>query len=279
MAALRITRGSLQKRYRERTKELLDLAIDLPSRPSPDQIHDLRVVVRRIQMTLRLLPKNIRESQSFKRFNFSLKSVLKATSRLRDLDTLTYTLELHKATLPGELLVTLENQRSDEAARARAATEVLTEVPAPDLDTSLVRGKKLSRRLRKQVRKSKKVTTGLMTDVMNAESKVNELHALRKEIKKMRYLLELGDGSPSEVASLTKWQESLGAIHDLDVAASYLEGSHMESKRKVILDLMRTRHAHYLTLVREYRKDLIKAPREGYTLSLNPLTPSGIDLS
>jgi CHAD domain-containing protein len=273
LVALRVGRRFLEKRYRQSTRALQELAGDLPSRPSPDQIHDLRVTARRIQTMYRLLPGKVRRSQAFKKFGLSLRSVMKATTQLRDLDTLMDTLKSHRGDLPAEFLVTLENQRSDAAAQARVATGVLAQVPAPRLDASLIRSKKLSMKLRKRLRRSRKVSAGLLTEVVDDETKVEELHALRKEGKKMRYLLELSDGRPSELSILTGWQDSLGAIHDLDVAVSYLEGSRKESKRDVILELRRARDARYQKFVREHGKKSIEASGKGRPLAAHPAHP------
>ena len=256
MAALRVGRKSLRKGYADRTKSAQNLAASLPDRPSPDEIHDLRVAARRIQMTRRLLPRRMRASPDSKRFDFALRSVLKATSQLRDIDTLMVTLESHKDSLPPGLLVGLENQRIDAAARAKAAIGVLAEVRAPELDTSGIGGKQLSGRLRKRVRKHSKAASEMLTDVLNDESKVKELHSLRKEVKKIRYMVELADKTPARLSSLVKWQESLGAIHDLDVAIAYLEGAEAVSKRRAIIELRQARHSSYLKFVRDYRTGL-----------------------
>jgi CHAD domain-containing protein len=175
------------------------------------------------------------------------------------MDTLMDTLQSHSSSLLADLLVNLDNQRSDVAARANAAIGVLAELEAPDLDTSGIRRKQLSRRLRKRVSKHSRAASALLTEVLNDESKVDELHSLRKEVKKVRYLMELADKSPARLSSLVKWQESLGAIHDLDVAASYLEGAEASSKRRAILELRRARHSSYLKFVRDYRTDLMQA--------------------
>jgi len=278
MAALRVGRRSLEGQYRDKTKALLELAVDLPVRPSSDQIHDLRVTARRLQMMRRLLPREVRGSQGFRRFGFALKSVLRATSQLRDLDTLMDTLESHKTNLPRELLVTLENQRSDAAVRAKAATDVLAEVPAPEFDSSRLKGKRLTKRLKKRVSKSRNSAAGLMAQVLQNESKVVELHTLRKDVKRMRYLLELADGSPRELPSLTKWQESLGAIHDIDVAIAYLEGSRIESRRKAILELQRIRHSRYLKFVHDYRTGLIEASDAGNVFPASLRAAPGLSL-
>lgn len=259
MAALRVSRGSLQRRYRDRTKTLLELSGGLPDRPTPDDVHDLRVTARRIQMIRRLLPRAVRESPDSSGFDLALRSVMKSTSQLRDLDTLIETLEAHRAGIPDELLVSLENQRSDAAARARAPASVLTDITVPDLEPSDVKGKRASRRLRKRVKKGSRSASELLTDVLNDEDKVEELHSLRKEIKKLRYLLELADGGAARVPTLTKWQESLGAIHDLDVAISYLEELRFDDRRRAIRELRRARHANYVKFVRDYRTAFIES--------------------
>ena len=263
MVALRVGRRSLAKGYADRTGALLKMVAGLQERPSPNEVHDLRVAARRIQVIRRLMPRGLRNSKDSKAFNSALKSVLKATSQLRDLDTLVVTLRSHKGNLPPGLLISLENQRSDSAARAKATISALTDVKVPELDTSRLRGKKLSRRFRKDVRSHSRKASSFLTGVLNDESRVTELHSLRKEAKKLRYLLELADKAPERLSSLTKWQDSLGAIHDLDVAVSYLKGIGAGDGRGAILELQRTRHDNYLEFVRAYRSDRIQALGDG----------------
>ena len=258
MAPPRVRSKSLHRRYKDETRTLTDLAMSLPGRPTSDDIHDLRVAARRTQVIRRLLPRDFRESQVSQNFDFVLKSALKSTSQLRDLDTLSDTLRSHRTNLPPELLVNLDNQRSDLAARAGTACAVITGTPVPDFDPSGIRGKKLSRRLKKSAKKRGRVASQLLAEVLNDESKVDELHALRKEVKKLRYLLELADGGSDKLPKLTKWQDSLGSIHDLDVAVSYLEKSHFDSKQAAIRELRRVRHERYLKFVRDYKTDLLR---------------------
>jgi len=255
MAALRISRRSFERQYRDRAKTLLKLARDLPDRPSPADIHELRVTARRIQVMRRLLPRGVRRSQESGRFGLALKSVLMATSQLRDSDTLLDTLGAHKGSIPSEILVKLENQRSDMAARAKVATNLIAEVPALDPDSLRIRGKKISRRLRKRISQQGRSAAKLLPTVLGDESKVTELHSLRKDVKKLRYLLELADKKPPELPIMTRWQESLGSIHDLDVAASYLRSQADHAADGKVRELLRIRHSRYLKFVTEYMTD------------------------
>jgi CHAD domain-containing protein len=182
----------------------------------------LRVAARRVQAMKGLLPKSSRRSKRGRRFGIALTSLLKSTSQVRDLDTLMMTLETQKASLPSELMRSLENERSDFAATTRPAGQAFSGVKAPSIDPSEVAPGRLTRRLRKLIRERAHRVGVLLSIVTSAESKVDELHSLRKEVKKLRYVMELGDGVSSELKVLAQWQEALGAIHDLDVAIDYL---------------------------------------------------------
>jgi CHAD domain-containing protein len=271
MSRLRVNSSSFEERYGEKSKALLELARTLPERPSPTAIHDLRVTARRIQVMFRLLPKRASFSESSMMFALVLKSILKATSQLRDLDTLMETLEPYRAELPAEVFLSLENERSDSAARAKAAMEVLAEAPSSDLDTSEIRGKRLSRRLRKRVRKHGRRAAELLGEVLEDESKVKDLHALRIEVKKLRYLLELGSKIPPELPVMTKWQDSLGAVHDLDVAMDYIQRNRLDfTKDRVIHGLRGRRHSSYVKFLSDFGTDSMEALGSSKVLAPGP---------
>jgi CHAD domain-containing protein len=252
MVALKVGAKAFERIYRERATALLELARGLPDRPLKAEIHDLRVTARRIQVMRRLLPRAARSSHASKQFELSLKSVLKATSQLRDLDTLLETLEPYKLALPEDGFRRLANQRSDAAVGAKLASSVLVDVPPAGFEDSELRGKRLSRRLRKSVRKHSRRASELLSRVVQDESKIAELHALRKEVKKLRYLCELADDTPRDLSVLTKWQEHLGAIHDYDVALVFVRGS-VEPKGRLVSTLERVRQASYQKFLREWR--------------------------
>jgi CHAD domain-containing protein len=252
MVALKVGAKAFERNYRERAVALLELAKGLPDRPSEAEIHDLRVTARRIQVMRGLLPKAVRGSQASKRFELSLKSVLKATSQSRDLDTLLETLEPYKLALPEDDFRRLGNQRSDAAVGAKMASSVLVDVPPPSIEDSELRGRKLSRRLRKSVRKHSRRASELLSKVVQDDSKIAELHALRKEVKKLRYLCELADDTPRDLAVLAKWQEHLGAVHDFDVALDFVRGSR-EPKGSAVNMLERARRASYQKFLKEWR--------------------------
>jgi len=265
---------AFERLYRERSEALHELAKELPDRPTASDIHDLRVTARRLQVMGRLLPRRMRGSPATARFETSLKSVLKATSQLRDLDTLLETLGPYRKTLSQDVFDRLENQRSDAAARAGVASSLLVDVPAPSPAASGMRGKKLSRRLRKSIRKHGREASGLLERVAQDESRVAELHALRKEVKKLRYLCELADDTPRELEVLAKWQDSLGAVHDVDVALEFVRGSSDELRGMAATQMERARHTNYAKFLEEYRVDSVETIRKSKMLAVGSILPT-----
>jgi len=256
MAGLRASAKGFARSYAQRTKDLQELAWSSSEGLSPDAVHDLRVATRRVQMLCRLLPRDSRRSEEYERLDAAVSSLLKATSRVRDFDTLTLTLETWKASLPPALFSTLANERANALRGVKATVEAVSGALPPTFDFSLIDSKKLSRRLRRRVERRSNVVLGLLDTVMSDESRIEELHALRKETKKLRYLLELADKSPRELPVLTAWQERLGAIHDLDVAVDCIRRSQLDfPKQKAIAELMRRRHLGYRRFGRECGRD------------------------
>ena len=205
-----------------------------------------------------MLPKGVRRSRKYRRFGAALKSIMGATSELRDLDTLIETLELHRTNLPEEFIAGLQSLRAVAAGRAKVAKKLLAARSPPKLRKTDVGKRKLPRRLTGRAQKGSRLVAGLLEKVKEDESKAKELHALRKEVKKLRYLLELADVAPPELSVLLRWQESLGAIHDLDVAVAFLQNSDIESRERAIEELQGVRHQNYVSFTNECEKDLMK---------------------
>ena len=53
--------------------------------------------------------------------------------------------------------------------------------------------------------------------------KIEELHELRKNSKKLRYLLELLPKEDKSISKLINIQDKLGLIHDFDITIAFLE--------------------------------------------------------
>ena len=89
------------------------------------------------------------------------------------------------------------------------------------------------------VRLRERIELHLPVVLTNAD-KLKELHEMRKDSKKLRYLLELSSHQNKEVqaviAGLEDIQDSLGTIHDCDTMISYMKTVRQRNNVKHILD-------------------------------------------
>lgn len=267
MAGIRASPKSFGKRYKRYTRSLAKLAKDLPDRMSPESVHDLRVTIRRIQMMCRLLPGQVRRSRSFSKYDLGAKSLFKSTTRLRDFDTLAKMLRSRKAGLPSNLLESIDKRRMNAIKGAVTAMKVFGGAVPPSVAPSMINGKRLSRKLGRRVRSRSRAIQELLGRVLKDEKKVDELHALRKEAKKLRYLLEIADKKPAELGVLEGWQESLGIVHDLDVALRFLETSRWKVQSEAAIDELRqSRHLAYVQFAKSYKTGASEALRDSKIL-------------
>ena len=62
--------------------------------------------------------------------------------------------------------------------------------------------------------------------MINDDKKIDELHKMRKDFKKLRYTIELSlsnKKTPLHIENLKKIQDRLGEIHDSDIMLDYLK--------------------------------------------------------
>ncbi len=256
LSALKTSRKAISKRYSQAASKLRS-EIGNQNGFSPEAVHDLRVATRRMQAVYKILPKEIRELESTTRSEVTLGKILKATSRLRDRDTLRSTLGPHAPSLPQGLLDSLVTQRGKDVAESMKALGRLQSVYPATLHLQKTTNKALSRSLDTRAKKRETIVRRLLVKVTADESKVKVLHELRKQVKKLRYSLELSDKEVPNIPVLTEWQEELGKIHDLDVAIDYLRGS---ADGTLLGRLRDDRHKSYLRFVMTARDTISQTP-------------------
>lgn len=206
----------------------------------PEELHQLRVVVRRIEATLSLfrhqLPSRLVETRK------GAKGVLRALGSVRDLDVQLaelrqYCAGLHAAERGAAL--PLRSRLEEERARARArmvgvldseATRRWLEalnLASADCTAAAAPGAPLAAtvmpdRVRGRCRKLKKAVRKL-----GAKSHPEEYHAVRRQAKRLRYAIECGTtffGKPAEemLKALRHLQDRLGAQQDAHMAKGRL---------------------------------------------------------
>jgi CHAD domain-containing protein len=98
--------------------------------------------------------------------------------------------------------------------------------------------------------------------VLSDSSKVEELHRLRKDCKKLRYILEMVppagrkkyERAVSLALVLEELQDLLGAIRDSDITIEYLQGSRSKIARELAAREAGNRDRLYRDLVRRAKQ-------------------------
>jgi CHAD domain-containing protein len=185
-------------------------------------IHDIRVSIRRVDVALSLLPKKDRRHSS-RRFEKYLK-LLRANGEARDCDTIASRL----ATLGVITVSDLRVKKRSKIARAVIVAASLKKLPLPTIDMlDDKRVDKISSWLIGRIKETFPI-------VLNDGRRVKELHRIRRDVRKLRYILDfLPDSRRSVLVNklnratgnkieLQRLQDLLGSIHDCDVTLEYL---------------------------------------------------------
>jgi CHAD domain-containing protein len=204
------------RRVNERLKSYI-------AEPESENIHDIRTSIRRLDATISLLPKTIRRrcQRSFEKYM----DFLKASSMARDCDIISGristlgdfdTTDLHRKK-------TIALAKATKQARSMKKLSAIPVVNAPDY-----------RRINKVVRRLDERITKVLPVVLSDSKKVEELHRLRKDFRKLRYTIELVSAKDKKLYMkkvvkstgidmvLKEVQALLGLIHDSDITIDYL---------------------------------------------------------
>ena len=202
----------------------------------PEELHELRVAVRRVDALVRDFRGSLTARKELRPV---LKRVLRVLGEARDLDVALGELDAfgrELSSLERQQLEPLRRHLSSERDRARVAmVEMLDSPPVRQellaltqlLGEPAVTGEAVRRgaptMLRKRYRRLRKAAERLRVDA-SAETH----HALRGEVKKLRYALEAvaviyGKPGDAMLRSLRRLQERLGVHQDAAVAAHRLQ--------------------------------------------------------
>ena len=144
----------------------------------------------------------------------------------------------------------------------------LRKLPVPNVDKSNITAGKLTKRYNKLISNFGSRIQLTLPLVMTDADKVNELHEMRKDCKKLRYLLELvpyGKSSDKNVSKLEEelqnMQDLLGAIHDCDAAVAYLKRQTKRQRQNDIIEhIVQERKRRYQDFLIHCKSDITNSP-------------------
>jgi triphosphatase len=248
----------------------------------PEALHDLRVAGRRMDSILRQFEAFL--PAAIVRFRPTLKKVMRALGHARDLDVALLELDEYGRGLSetdrakllplrehliaerlharNKMLVILDSAgvQKDFEKLTLALAQPMTPLTGPACPLGA-----LSELIRSRYRKVRKGA-----DRLTPKSSMEDYHAVRGRVKKLRYALEpvaviFGKPADAMVKALRRWQERLGAQQDADVAGRRLRALAAESHKKLpphTLFLMGQFAAHYADRAAKARKRHPRAYRK-----------------
>ncbi|MCI0558237.1 MAG: CHAD domain-containing protein [Nitrososphaera sp.] len=224
----------------DRLKKKLASYIDDPE--NSKNVHDVRTSLRRLDVMFSMLPKKVRRRNRKHIRNY--KELFKTNSRLRDIDVIRAKVAAHSPDARS-LDAPLQRRRNAQVKKAIKMARALRKQPRIRIKVAPA---KLESRIDKITDNLCSRIKQTMPVVLADARKVDELHRLRKDCKKLRYVIEAlpagaakkyekkatdALGKEAGVLLLEKLQDMLGEIHDSDITLQYLRGSKSEIAKRL----------------------------------------------
>lgn len=239
---------------------------DYITNPSENNIHDIRIAIRRMESVYRILPKKNRKSDDMKNYVKQAKTLFKVNTQIRDFDIIRAKLEKQHSAQFGQIIDSINGKRKQQLSTGHRLALKLKDVLPPKLKEKDISESKLRKRFQK-------IVSGLAAEmehdiplVLNDDKKIEEIHELRKDFKKLRYSIELTSDkidSLKSIKSLKKIQDELGSIHDSDMFLDYLrgvEGPH--ELAEVIREEIHERREKYQRFVQVFKDEGFDDPKK-----------------
>jgi CHAD domain-containing protein len=185
-----------------------------------ENVRSLRIAIRRMSLCVELLPKKIRKEKATQTFVASLDEASKAIKETRD----------------------------SQLQAARRQTLALRKLPIPRVKEKDLSAQKLQKRISKTTNQLILAINGRLPLVLQDSNNVRDLHLLRMDCRRLRYIAELFRSKKTArlLSRLRSWQSLLGFIHDSGLTIDYLRNLGEEPEMQTILnDLVMQRTQSY----------------------------------
>jgi len=226
---------------------------DYLKNPNEEQIHDIRTSIRRLLSTYQALPKAIRNKNELEEFVAISKELFSVNNKVRDCDIIIelvskYTEDtasskheqqrrLHSSQALANISKSLQTVRKRKLTEAKSIAVKLRKLTIPKLNADKINKseKKPKKRFNSVVGRFASSIEKNYPVLLSSSKRSAELHEMRKDCKKLRYLLELlpngtiGKDKVSQlIEELENVQNMLGTIHDYDTTIAYIR-KHLEN--------------------------------------------------
>jgi CHAD domain-containing protein len=237
--SLELDKKTFIKKLKKTQKRFYEKLQDYIKSPNDENIHDIRVTIRRLEAAHKILPKNIRKKEKNTDYINQAKTLFKLNAKIRDFDIIRAKMESKYLDKTNDLILILKNSRIEKLSNANEIALKILRLPIPKVSANILKKSKLNKRYSKILNKIELDIQKNTIIALADEKKIKELHMLRKDFKKMRYSLELATDEARIVQSLNnlkKIQDILGEIHDSDIIIDQLRNIEHNSRYSDIIE-------------------------------------------
>lgn len=259
--SLELDKETFLKKFTKIQKRFYEKLQDYIKNPNDENIHDIRVSIRRLEAAHNIFPKNIREKEKNTNYIKQAKTLFKLNAKVRDFDIICTKMESKYPDKTNDLISILKNSRIEKLSSANDIALKILRLPIPKVSANTLKKSKLNKRYWKVLDKIELDIQKNTIIALADEKKIQELHMLRKDFKKIRYSLELAVDEAKIVRilnNLKKIQDILGEIHDSDVIIDHLRNIEQNSKYSYIIESeIFERRRKYQAFVSSFKKKKI----------------------
>jgi CHAD domain-containing protein len=259
----RINKKTYLLKYKKILESFSEKLQDYIKNPNDKNIHDVRVGIRRLETAYRVLPRKIRMNEEVVNYLKQTKILFKLMATIRDIDIICKKFESKYQDKTRDLVSTLKNTRIEKLHNANELSLKILNLHIPQISKSILKKSKLNKRYLKVLDEIELDIHKNTIISLGDEKKIEELHMLRKDFKKLRYSLELISYKEKVIQvleNLKKIQDVLGEIHDSDIIINHLRSKEQSSN---ILEIIETeiqeRRRKYEMFVSIFNKRKLKA--------------------
>jgi CHAD domain-containing protein len=234
--------------------------------PNEKNIHDIRTSIRRFNAAVSTLPRKYREEPLLLEYSKIANKLFKVNSEIRDSDIILNKLEKFSSGPKKNMVIdTLNQTRQAKLENAKTIAQTLKNLNSNMINGIGVTENELQKRYSKILSKLISRIDDGFPIVLTNPLRLEELHGLRKDCKKVRYLLELLDKDNKNATSLRrileKVQDILGAIHDSDATIMYLRSyAPNQEIQEVINKEIKQRESRYNEFLQYAKRGLHLSP-------------------
>ena len=210
--------------YRKSANELSTRIKKFHNNPTPDNVHDLRTTIRRLEAIIELFPRKIRNQKNLEKYLSACRKLFRATTPVRDLDVVRQSIENYSgSTGSGNVTSIMQIERNHLISNSYRFAEVALRIKPPRISKRDITAKKIKKRQSKIVKKLLAKLQEELPIVLSDFRRVRELHDVRKDCKRLRYILELFPSKNNEdlLKLMQDWQALLGKVRDIDVSEKF----------------------------------------------------------